>query len=62
MKGKIVVCDKWTNGTGAFKAGAVGVIMQDRGYRDVAYSSSLPISDLDSNDSTSISNYVHRVS
>lgn len=58
VKGKIVLCDIFSNGTGAFLAGAVGTVMADRGAKDSAWPFPLPASYLGAQDGSSIAYYV----
>ncbi|KAL6311900.1 hypothetical protein AAG906_010954 [Vitis piasezkii] len=58
VKGKIVLCDIISNGTGAFLAGAVGTVMADRGAKDSARPFPLPASYLGAQDGSSIAYYV----
>ncbi|KAL6312491.1 hypothetical protein AAG906_032855 [Vitis piasezkii] len=58
VKGKIVLCDKLSDGTGAFLAGAAGTVMADRGAKDSARPFPLPASYLGAQDGSSIAYYV----
>lgn len=55
--GKIVLCDTRNNGSGALSAGAVGMVMQDGGYKDVARHFPLPATYLDLDEGSSVSLY-----
>ena len=59
MKGKIVLCDSFNHGQPALLAGAVGMVMQDTDYKDVAFSFVLPAADLGVNDGANIFKYLN---
>ncbi|KAA8534157.1 hypothetical protein F0562_031650 [Nyssa sinensis] len=59
VKGKIVLCDTLNSGETTLSAGAVGTVMQDAGFKDVAFSFPLPASYLGVNDGSSISKYMN---
>ena len=59
MRGKIVLCDSWTNGRPPLVAGAAGVVMQDTTFQDYAYSFPLPATHVGVNDGRNISEYVN---
>ncbi|PSR93150.1 Cucumisin like [Actinidia chinensis var. chinensis] len=50
VRGKIVLCDSWTNGRLPLVAGAAGVVMQDTSFQDYAYSFPLPATHVDVKD------------
>ena len=58
VKGKIVLCEALSTGTGAFLAGAAGAVMADRGTKDSASSFPLPVSYLGAADGSSIASYL----
>ncbi|KAJ9160206.1 hypothetical protein P3X46_025627 [Hevea brasiliensis] len=58
VKGKIVVCDELNSGKAPFLAGAAGIVMQEQGPKDVAFSFPLPASYLGHEEGTSILSYV----
>ncbi|KAL6311901.1 hypothetical protein AAG906_011010 [Vitis piasezkii] len=62
VKGKIVLCDIKTSGTGAFLAGAVGALMADTLPKDSSRSYPLPASHLSARDGSSIGNYINSTS
>ncbi|KAJ9684395.1 hypothetical protein PVL29_016720 [Vitis rotundifolia] len=62
VKGKIVLCDIESSGTGAFLAGAVGTLMADRLPKDSSRSFPLPASHLSARDGSSIANYINSTS
>lgn len=57
VKGKIVLCDTWNNGSGLFLIGAAGAIMQV-GFQDVAFSYPLPTTVLGMLDAGNVSLYI----
>lgn len=59
MEGKIVLCDAAIIGTGAVAAGAVGSIMQNGFYKDMATSFILPSSVLSMSDGAHILEYLN---
>ncbi|OAY38520.1 cucumisin isoform X2 [Manihot esculenta] len=59
VEGKIVLCDAATIGTGAVAAGAVGSIMQNGFFKDVAASFILPSSVLSMSDGAHILEYLN---
>ncbi|PIA54550.1 hypothetical protein AQUCO_00900841v1 [Aquilegia coerulea] len=62
VKGKIVLCDELNEGNAAMSAGAVGTVMQDVGYTDVAFSFQLPASYVSLQDGGNISLYMNTTS
>lgn len=59
VKGKIVLCDAVVNGVGPLSAGAVGMVMQDEGFKDVADTFPLPATHLDLTDGSRVSMYIN---
>lgn len=62
VKGKLVLCDGLTNGSGPFFAGAAGALMQSTLPTDVARSFPLPASHLERSDGNDIFTYMNSVS
>ncbi|XP_057486100.1 cucumisin-like isoform X2 [Actinidia eriantha] len=62
VRGKIVLCDSWTDGRPPLVAGAAGVVMQDTRFQDYAYSFPLPATHVSVNNGSSISEYVNLTS
>ncbi|XP_050210981.1 cucumisin-like [Mercurialis annua] len=60
VKGKIVLCDYISSGETQLVAEAIGTIMQDGYYQDVAYNFPLPASHLNLDDGFKVSEYVNR--
>ncbi|XVE52594.1 hypothetical protein DITRI_Ditri02bG0134500 [Diplodiscus trichospermus] len=58
IKGKIVLCDYLDYMEGPLNAGAVGVVIQDDGFMDFAYSFPLPVSTLDLTNGTDVLHYL----
>ncbi|RZC61319.1 hypothetical protein C5167_023068 [Papaver somniferum] len=59
VTGKIVLCDFLTSGNPALSAGAVGTVMQDGGFKDVAFAFPLPASYLGLDDGSDVSLYLN---
>ncbi|XWS65922.1 hypothetical protein CRYUN_Cryun05aG0155400 [Craigia yunnanensis] len=59
IKGKIVLCDYLDYMEGPLNAGAVGVVIQDDGFKDFAYSFPLPVSNLDLTDGSDVLHYLN---
>ena len=59
MKGKIVLCDGWTKGGEVFLTGAVGIVIQDEVYQDLAISYPLPASYLHLEDGSKVYSYIN---
>ncbi|KAI3910446.1 hypothetical protein MKX01_034840 [Papaver californicum] len=59
VTGKIVLCDLLTSGNPALSAGAVGTIMQDGGFKDVAFAFPLPATYLGLDDGSNVSLYLN---
>ncbi|KAI3904243.1 hypothetical protein MKW92_041432 [Papaver armeniacum] len=59
VTGKIVLCDLLTSGNPALSAGAVGTVMQDGGFKDVAFAFPLPASYLGQDDGSDVSLYLN---
>lgn len=59
VKGKIVLCDGSQGYTEAFRAGAVGVLIEGETYMNVAYNYPLPTCYLYSKDAKNIRKYIH---
>ncbi|RZC58167.1 hypothetical protein C5167_005463 [Papaver somniferum] len=59
VTGKIVLCDFLTSGNPALSAGAVGTVMQDGGFKDVAFAFPLPASYLGLDDGSNVSLYLN---
>ncbi|CAN8301375.1 unnamed protein product [Cochlearia groenlandica] len=58
VKGKIVLCDEFTQNKEAYSAGAIGAIVQNTMYEDVAFVVPFPVSSLGSDDYKTIQSYV----
>lgn len=58
VKGKIVLCDSVSEGLGALGAGAAGTVMQDDGFKDVAFAFPIPATYLNSTAGKDVLNYV----
>ncbi|KAI3945594.1 hypothetical protein MKW92_032561 [Papaver armeniacum] len=59
VTGKIVLCDLLTSGNPALSAGAVSTVMQDGGFKDVAFAFPLPASYLGQDDGSDVSLYLN---
>lgn len=59
VDGKIVFCDALSEGEGALQSGAVGTIMQDGGFKDVAFSFPLSASYLTLEDGAEVSTFIN---
>ncbi|XP_051143460.1 cucumisin-like [Andrographis paniculata] len=62
VKDTIVLCDMLNDGEGAAAANATGTIMQDNGFRDLAYSFPLPVSYVGTKDGAQIYDYINQTS
>lgn len=58
VKGKIVLCDSVITGETPLAAGALGSILQDDGFKDVAYAFPLPTSYLNSSNGEDVFDYL----
>lgn len=58
VQGKIVFCDEIGDGTTALSSGAIGTIMQDANFLDVAFVFPLPASKLDLNAGSKVFQYL----
>lgn len=59
VKGKIVLCEGRTKGSGPFDAGAVGFLTQGQTSRDTIFSFPLPGSYLDLKDAANVYDYIN---
>ncbi|XP_060671702.1 cucumisin [Ziziphus jujuba] len=59
VKGKIVICDDFTNGSGPFLVGATGLVMKGRVVGDVVDSLPLPASFLSVDEGSKINTYMN---
>ncbi|XP_057989652.1 cucumisin-like [Hevea brasiliensis] len=59
VQGKIVLCDSLNFGSGPIAAGAVGSVMEQGFYTDVAFAFPLPVSPVSSEDSANILKYIN---
>ena len=59
VNGTIVLCDALDTGKEPLNAGAVGTVMQDDRFLDVAFSFPLPASYLDLNDGSEVYTYIN---
>ncbi|XP_022139189.1 cucumisin-like [Momordica charantia] len=62
VQGKIVFCDEIGDGTTALSSGAIGTIMQDANFLDVAFVFPLPASKLDLNAGSKVFQYLRSTS
>ncbi|MCL7043337.1 hypothetical protein MKW94_017962, partial [Papaver nudicaule] len=60
VTGKIVLCDLLTSGNPSLSAGAVGTVMQDGGFKDVAFSFPLPATYLGLDDDSNVTLYLNK--
>ncbi|KAG0465895.1 hypothetical protein HPP92_020059 [Vanilla planifolia] len=61
-KGKVIICDSLSDGSGPQHAGAVGAVMKTSGANDFAFGFKLPASVLGTNDSAKVLNYANKTS
>ncbi|KAK3028612.1 hypothetical protein RJ639_039955 [Escallonia herrerae] len=59
VKGTIVLCDALTDGEGATASGAIGTVMQDEGFKDLAFAFPLAASYLGLKDGSEVSCYIN---
>ena len=59
IKGKIVLCDYLDFMKGPLDAGAVGVVIQDDGFKDFAFSFPLSVTNLELTDGSDVLHYLH---
>ena len=59
VNGTIVLCDQLDDGEGALGAGAIGTIMRDSGFEDVAFSFPLSTSYITLSDGSSVAAYIN---
>ncbi|KAF6161081.1 hypothetical protein GIB67_007722 [Kingdonia uniflora] len=62
VTGKIVFCDEISSGSGSLLAGAVGTVMQDSGFEDVAFSFPLSATHLSLEDGSTVYTYLNTTS
>ncbi|KAG5557872.1 hypothetical protein RHGRI_007940 [Rhododendron griersonianum] len=62
VKDKIVLCDQLSDGEGPLYAGGIGAIMQDDGFKDLAFSFPLSASYLGSTDGAAVFLYINKTS